>query len=401
MKTFYFTLILWVVIGAGSTVYAQNEIKPTVSFKRGIGITTPDSSFSVNFRFRMQSRALYTTASENDLSAADIEARVRRLRLRMEGFMFNPKFTYLIQLSFSRGDMDWSVRDNSSVNVSPNVVRDAVVYYRVVKPLTLIFGQTKLPGNRQRVVSSGDLQFLDRSIVNATFNIDRDFGLQAYWTHHFGGFYYSIKSAISTGDGRNTNSSDAGLSYTGRLELLPLGEFTNKGDYFEGDLEREAKPKLSLAGGINYNEGARRTGGQIGNDLFSQRDITTVIFDGLFKFKGFALYGEYIGRTSEDPVTTSGTSTRFVTTGTGKLIQGSYIFKSNFEITGRYAIVTPESEVRNFVSQEQVATIGVNKYLRGHRLKLQSNLSFHDLKTYSNSSFRNFWSLGFQIEAGI
>jgi hypothetical protein len=36
--------------------------------------------------------------------------------------------------------------------------------------------------------------------------------------------------------------------------LLPLGKFANKGDYFEGDLERETKPKLSLAGGYHHNE---------------------------------------------------------------------------------------------------------------------------------------------------
>jgi hypothetical protein len=39
------------------------------------------------------------------------------------------------------------------------------------------FGQTKLPGNNQRVVSSGSLEFTDRTINNSRFNIDRDFGL--------------------------------------------------------------------------------------------------------------------------------------------------------------------------------------------------------------------------------
>jgi phosphate-selective porin OprO and OprP len=153
-------------------------IPSSFNFKRGIEVVAPDSLFSLNFRFRVQSRALYFTESFDDFSMAETEARIRRLRLRLEGFMYSPKLTYLVQLSFARGDMDWNVRDNSAVNNSPNVVRDAVAFYRPDRHWTFIFGQTKLPGNRQRVVSSGDLQFLDRSIVNSTFNIDRDFGFQ-------------------------------------------------------------------------------------------------------------------------------------------------------------------------------------------------------------------------------
>jgi hypothetical protein len=38
-----------------------------------------------------------------------------------------------------------------------------------------LVGQTKLPGNNQRVVSSGSLEFTDRTINNSRFNIDRDF----------------------------------------------------------------------------------------------------------------------------------------------------------------------------------------------------------------------------------
>jgi hypothetical protein len=46
-----------------------------------------------------------------------------------------------------------------------------------LRKLDNCFGQTKLPGNNQRVVSSGSLEFTDRTINNSRFNIDRDFGL--------------------------------------------------------------------------------------------------------------------------------------------------------------------------------------------------------------------------------
>ena len=55
---------------------------------------------------------------------------------------------------------------------------DAVLKNHINENWSLWFGQTKLPGNRERVYSSQELQFVDRSLVNARFNLDRDVGVQ-------------------------------------------------------------------------------------------------------------------------------------------------------------------------------------------------------------------------------
>jgi phosphate-selective porin OprO/OprP len=47
--------------------------------------------------------------------------------------------------------MDWSDADASTQNTSPNVVRDAMIFYKPIKNLQFALGQGKLPGNRQRV----------------------------------------------------------------------------------------------------------------------------------------------------------------------------------------------------------------------------------------------------------
>ena len=375
---------------------------PTFNFSRGIGIAVPDSSFSLNFRFRSQLRAGYVSNSTSDLSASEIEARVRRLRMRIEGFMINPKINYSIQLSFSRGDMDWVDNDNSAVNSSPNVVRDAVVIYRPNSNWSFTFGQTKLPGNRQRVVSSGELQFTDRSIVNATFNIDRDFGAQFSYQNSISTIGYALKGALTSGEGRNSSASDAGLAYTGRVEILPLGTFTNKGDYFEGDLEREKKPKISIAGGYHYNENAMRTAGTLGRDLYEKRNISSLMMDVLFKYKGFALCGEFISRNTNDPVTVnSSNQTRVVYVGDGKMMQLSYLFKNNMEVAGRYAIVTPKSSIYNSELQRQEMGIGVTKYLKKHRVKLQGQLFYHQNDNLQTESVVNkYYSCVFIDEIG-
>ncbi|MBA3900868.1 MAG: porin [Bacteroidetes bacterium] len=410
--TILLALIIGILVSKAQTppsttgaVPRAETIKPTppeVYFKRGIEIVAPDSLFSLNLRFRMQSRALYFSESLTDFSMSEAEARVRRLRLRMEGFMYNPKLSYLIQLSFSRGDMDWNVRDNSAINNSPNIIRDACVFYRPDNHWTFIFGQTKLPGNRQRVISSGDQQFIDRSIVNATYNIDRDFGLQAQYLNSIGNLFYIAKGALTTGDGRNVETTDKGLAYTGRLELLPLGKFKNMGDYFEGDLEREETPKISIAGGLSYNEGARRTGGQIGRDLYQQRNMTTYIYDALLKYRGFALYLEHLDRRADDPITMNEIGQiRHITTGTGSLAQASYLFKNNYEVAARYAMIRPSEAIANLTPESDIATAGVTKYIIRHKVKLQANISYQSRSQIAPISPLQNWGAGFQIELGI
>src|SRR5690606_38237632 len=150
------------------------------------------------------------------------------------------------------------------------------------------------PGNRQRVNSSGQLQFAERSIVNSALTVDRDFGIKAYYTNKIGNSIYHVKGAVSTGEGRSVNTTDQGLAYTGRLEFLPFGNFTKGGDYSEEDLEREQSVKLSLAGGYSFNKATTNTGGQLGRDLYAGVDMGTLILDALIKYNGWAYAIEYL-----------------------------------------------------------------------------------------------------------
>ncbi|MGV3504447.1 MAG: porin [Adhaeribacter sp.] len=386
-----------------SPVSAQEKSMAEYQDEKGISLAGPDSSFTTHIRFRMQGRAMYHSVSKNDFDAAAYEMRIRRLRLRFGGFIYSPKLTYNIQLSFSRGDMDWSGPDNSNINTSPNVVRDAAVSYEPNDHWTFVFGQTKLPGNRQRVISSGDQQFIDRSVVNGTFTVDRDFGIHAYYQNNIGSFIYQLKTAVSTGEGRNVTSTPPGLAYTGRVELLPLGAFSHKGDYFEGDLAREQTVKLSLAGGMSFNDNARKTGGQLGDDLFAPRDIRTYMLDGVLKYRGMAFSAEHIARDVNNPLTIHPVTgdISHILTGNGQNFQLSYLFKNNLEVAGRYSRINPADEVRALDRQQRAYIAGLTQYLRGHRLKLQANVGYHNSNTYISVNRNYHWTGGVQIELGI
>ncbi len=382
--------------GQDSLKTSKNKI-PYFNYKNGLGITTPDSTFSLNFRFRIQSRVGYISESDTNLTPEEFDFRVRRMRLRIGGFLFTPRLKYNVQLSFSRADQDWDV---SQV---PNILRDAMISYETKSGFTFAIGQGKLPGNRQRVISSGEQQFTDRSVVNNALTLDRDFGVFVNYAGRIKNFHFIIKTAISSGEGRNILSSDKGLAYTGRLEILPFGKFTDDGDYYEGDLAREPKPKLAIGGTAHFNHLAQRTGGQLGKYLYEQRSLFSVHADMIFKFKGFALSSEYLFRTTNSAYTadTLGNS-RYVYVGHGVNSQASYCFKKMYEIAFRHSVLIPDNQIIADENLKSEYALCFSKYFKKHRLKIQTDLTYHrERNLVSNRNEGNYFQWKFQIELGI
>jgi hypothetical protein len=387
---------LLIILFLSYNVWSQGADNPMpyFTFGKGVGITPRDSIFSLNIRFRMQNRVAMSSVNSEDLSVKEFEWIVRRLRLRFDGYVYNPKFAYAIQLSFSRGDMDWDVTQY------PNIVRDAMFFYKPTSHFTIGVGQTKLPGNRQRIVSSGDLQFADRSAVNAIFTNDRDFGIQLYYDNMVGQVNYILRGAISNGEGRNVAKSSFGLMYTTRIEVQPLGKFTKGGDYFEGDLEREPKPKLSIAGHYADNINTTRTGGTLGQQLYGDATYQNFGGDVLFKYKGWAISSELIKRISNDPLTISADckTKRYVYTGYGYMGDITYLFKKNWMLGGRHSNTLPDSKAIAYEKQVKQYSMVVGKFIKGHRLKFQSDITYNEI---IGAGKTNFWQLRFQLEIGI
>ena len=397
-------LLVQLIIGCmclafSQSVLAQNESdeRSLLQVQKGISFTK-DSLYSLNLRFRLQNRIGFRTESGEDLSFEQTDFRVRRLRVRLDGFVFNPRIQYYIQLGFSKSDMDL---DGGEV---AQPIRDAILYYHFTPNFYLGMGQAKLPGNRERVISSGNLQFAERSIANSFFTLDRDFGVFAYYTLPTQGkAVYQFKGAITAGEGRNPSVGDRGLSYTGRMEVLPFGKFTNGGDYSEGDLELEVRPKLSLGASYNFNESGARARGQLGPELYQKRDQRVFIADIMLKYRGWALLGEYFSRNASNPITYSPLGFRqAVWVGTGQNLQLSKLISKQGELAIRYAQVTPKQSIRNLEVQREESTLGYTHYIGGHRVKLQGNLGY----SWANnqlllSQTANYWFGLFQVEFGI
>lgn len=403
-----FTLLFIFAIGVTATAQVElrkttkdNDLKlsalPYYNYGKGLGITSPDSIFQLNIRFRMQNRATYLQEDSED---AVIDGQIRRLRLRFDGYVGDPRFIYAIQLSFAPGDVG-EIQEGENINI----IRDAIVFYRPNRRWSFGFGQTKLPGNRQRVNSSGGLQLSDRTINNAKFNIDRDFGFQVHrQIEHDDKFSYNLRGAVSTGEGRNsTDDPDNGLAYTGKAEFYPLGVFTKDGAFFEGDLKREPKPKVMFSGAYQFNNKARRTGGQLGDDLFEKRDMQTILLDGMFKYNGWAFMTAYMQRIAKDPITINPDDTtdlKYIYTGKGMDYQLSYLFPSNFELIGRFSTQDVHKDIAALAPSTRQYSLGLTKYVWEHAFKAQLEVNMDDLSYLDGSSKQN-WYVRFQVEIGI
>ena len=398
LSSFLFFAITFIFSQLPQLKAQETDDRPTILNFKGIQYTSKDSLFYTNFRFRMQNRIGFNNILDGE-DNSEFDARIRRLRMRMDGYIYTPKISYSVQLAFTRGDQDF---DDTGI---PNIVRDAVLFYNFSDDFYISFGQNKLPGNRQRVNSSGQLQFADRSLVNSNFTVDRDFGISFNLSKKLGIIPFNAKAAISTGEGRPAMSTDNGLAYTGRLEFLPLGKFENNGDYSEGDLEREETPKLSIGGGYSYNDRTIRQGGQLGKYVLNTFTLKTGFADAIFKYQGFAFQVEYMRRDVDNPINfleEDSTEQTYAYKGWGMNQQTSYIMNKGYEVAARYTYLKPHQQIAQFENQTEVLELGITKYLKAHRLKFQLNANYtiKDGK-YANKHKKNAWGGIFQVELGI
>lgn len=378
----------------------QLENLPNIEVGKGITFRPKNDSYEMTIRFRMQN--MVGMHFNDRFGLTETEAQIKRLRLRFDGYIFSPKFIYSIQLGFAGYDAEHRPGDKV------NIVRDAIVYYRPTPDWNLGFGQTKLKANRARINSSSALQFVDRSIVNSEFGGDRDFGF--FGEYHYGsydGFALAALASVTLGEGRNWNSTATdGFDYTGRLELFPFGRFHSKGEYTEGDTYYEESVRLMVAGGYSFNHNAILNQGFKGDLLpdGSSRDLGSYYADIVLKYRGFAFNADYMGRHlfgNESPLFPgSGT---FIYTGSGVNAQFSYLFDGKWEIAARNSTMFPDSRIHSRLGYSlwNQTTLGVTRYIIGHSLKVQFDVSYNHLDRLVPSPVDDRWSLRFQVELGL
>ena len=353
------------------------------SFGKGIKVQAKDSSFYGKLGFRFQSLFSSSLNLENDVW--DRSMMIRRSRLKAEGWALSPKFSYKVELALSNRDIKGGSK--TEFGNTANIILDAVLKYHINSNWSLWFGQTKLPGNRERVFSSQKLQFVDRSLVNARFNLDRDVGVQLHHKGNIGNLVVKEAFSLSLGNGRNVIINDEnGYQYTGRIEFLPMGEFTGKGDYYGADLAREKTLKMAIGITADYNNNAFRSRGNLGSFLidpvsedYITDNLNTLFVDAIVKKNGFSSQAVYAIRKSPNSLGDFGV-------GQGLNLQAGYVFTNKVEFAARYSNIN--AELISSLNDQSEYALGFSKYFSGHNLKCQADLSYHDLELTEDDFLR-------------
>ncbi|MBS0000543.1 MAG: hypothetical protein KFF73_16305, partial [Cyclobacteriaceae bacterium] len=304
-----------VIPAKGVKVAEKSKIKSNLNFNIG------QTSYLFKFGGRIQTRFDYLDYRGNDPGDDKHKLYVRRLRFKTDGFLFTPDLEYKLE-----------------VDLLELKILDLVFKWNAGRNFSIWAGQTKLPGNRERVISSSNLQLVDRSLLNSKFTLDRDIGIWFMHRMQFGKMVFNEMFAVTKGEGidfiyKDKENVFTGLDYTLRFELLPFGNFTGHGDYSEADLVREKTPKLALGLTFDFNNNAVKSNGQHGKVLDQHANLRSIFADAMFKYNGFSMITEYVNRNATDifyaPLDSPGSYRNEFYIGNAFNSQIGYLFKNN------------------------------------------------------------------------
>lgn len=341
---------------------------------KGLHVESEDGKFSIVTRVRLQPRVTVTNASGSEASMGMI---LRRARLQFIGNTFGKHNKYKAEFAFSPRDL--RVTDDG-LNKIPRETPLLTWYLEFdhLKNATVRLGQYKIPYSRQRVISSGNLQLVDRALANGEFNLDRDIGIDIRSKDLFGLGKFKYYVGVYNGEGRSAfTEGTRDLMYLARFEYLPFGLFK---DYSEGDFQRLSKPGLSIGVAYAYAKNAvgtrvnRRGGPADGGTT----DFNLGNLDATFKYKGLAISGELHWR---DGTRNPGNAVdemgnpipeEAARNGIGYFAQAGYLLpRKKIEIAGRFGQLFGADD--SSLSDRNEAGVALSYYMAQHPFKLQAD----------------------------
>lgn len=297
--------------------------------------------------------------------------RIRRGRLVMEGFAYDPRLEYSVQLELA----------GSSVSL-----KRAFVNWRLAgADAQLRAGKFKVPFGRQQLTSSFQQQLADRSLVSDEFAKGDDDGVMVWGLPAGGRLEYF--AGVFNGEGNNRNSQqDAFNQFAARVAVSPLGAVPYAGPALEGS----RRPTFSLGLNASWNGGwlhevngvagmqpPSRTCTAEGCTVDAGDDARVVHLgaDAAVRWGGFSASAELFGRTV-DP-RQDGLDRREAR---GWYAQaGAFAIPRRLEGGVRVGRLDPDAGRTMDRVRERAAF--ANGYVHGHDLKVQVDYTFLSTET--------------------
>lgn len=390
-------ILLVFMLGSNTSFFAQQDTvaKPKVDLaytSKGFQIKTSDDKFLLHVASRLQFR-FATPGDQNPLTFDDLESdesvfKINRARLKVGGHGFSPYLKYYWEYELAQGKL-----------------LDFRLMFEKYEGFNIKVGQWKTFYTRERVVSSGEQQLADRSIITRPFTADRQQGISVYGRLFKGSVAdMTYHTSVLTGTGRGSfNNDDNHLMYVGRLQWNFLGRELGM---TSSDLKYHEKPTPLIAFGALTNRSpftrfSTSGGGQLigfEDGVAGQYRINQGLIETAIMYKGFSWQNEFHYKEIKDKVNNN------ITTLLGSYYQAGYFFHylwpsfpKSLELAARYANYVPD---RDLDPHEEEYAIALNWFFKGHKNKLTAEVSIFDFEgepaaTERTTRFRIQWDISF------
>ena len=336
---------------------------------KGFELRAPDNKYLLQIQSRLQFR--FATPSDNDpVTFNDFNDqqnsvfKINRSRLKVGGHAYKPWLKYYWEYELGRSNL-----------------LDFRVMIEKWEWLNLKLGQWKVEFSRERRISSGGQQLVDRSILNRNFTVDRQQGVELYGRlRDKGALDFSYWAGVFTGTGRGArDNDDKNLMYFGRLQWNFLGEALG---FKSVDFEIHQKPAaiIAVAGVTNRSSFTRfsSAGGGVLAGFEEQNPgqyrMNQVNLETALMYKGLSWQSEFHTKEIVDHFNNNQKSTL-----TGYYLQAGYLAHQSInwwpeplEIAARYAHYDP-SEVSDYNLDE--VSLAFNWFFKQHKNKLSMEVS--------------------------
>lgn len=344
---------------------------------KGFEFTDPSGKFLIQIASRLQFR-FASPDDQNPVTFDDFESenhrlfKINRARLKIGGHAYQPWLKYYFEYELGQSNL-----------------LDFRVMIEKWPWMKFKLGQWKVEFSRERFISSGDQQLVDRSLINRQFTLDRQQGITVYGNLDGGGIAnFDYWAAILTGAGRGaTNNDDNRLMYFGRFQW----NFFGREVPFEGgDLEISEKPAgiIAFAAATNtspYTRFSQSGGGSLEgfeNGLPGQFLVKQFQLESAINYRGFSWASEWHRKQIQDKINFT------TTTLAGYYLQAGYFphlifnfWPEKMEIAARFAKYRPDIDIRN--NQQTELAVALNYFFVEHKNKLTIELTRFEFRDQS------------------
>ena len=387
----------------GESQFRESLMPATVmaGYDKGFFIRSSDDKFYMRMNGRLQFRwTHYGTRGSNRYLSPGLQRNdrtgfdVQRLRLGFRGHAYKPELTYRIEI----------MADASNSNDAR--LRYAWANYKINVGFQVMAGIFKIASTRGQMTSSANLQFVDRSVTDAVFQLDRGLGVR-FWGRLFDNrldYYLDIVNAFNSSSNRTITNDPAELDgnpgIVFHLVWHAMGDNLGKDFTSQADLKFHESPALDFGFHYAFNEddGDRRTtripfarrralgtgGGGFGLTNTNGLQINQFGIESAFKLNGFSATAEYIVRIVDVRQARRPFAPLFILTADGSttVMHGAYLQMGYFLPVPGY-----EKKIEAVVRVGGISVLnggqegtweyaaGLNYYIEGNSVKLQTDVT--------------------------